>query len=477
MNEEFLDNYIIENPHLTELIISNTYTLKAIPDSIILLNGLQHIHIKNVPNVKKLPVDVCDLTQLRSLSFQNTGIKRLDETLFKNSIEFLHLENTNIRIKNITSYTLHSLLQLTIIDSKYQSAKPLLNQYLPELRSLHIKVENTLDLNHMIAPKLEICHINCISIQTLRFLGSSKNLKKLELSGDLTHLKDPMSLDLLLRPDIHIHFPKKSFLKSLHKLDISDQRKRSLVQCCLAINASDDRIKDATEVQLFELSNLTERLAKLALNEISDRYASSWNIHNFSKIKKICIAGRLQEQSSFIKQSLKERNIEVTFKKKNQPVEKDSCVLLGFHHSLLTLPSTTFLTEIILLRLISNQQSDEIPISNEHIRSLLLSKQYANLHIAIQFLDQKQIDLSTLMVLVALYKLVNDQTLKRSIKKILTRYDIPNLRQVLSMKKKLKGNIPDSVRENNIKLYSQLLKDNQGYFIHFATDWLKSNNL
>ena len=216
------------------------------------------------------------------------------------------------------------------------------------------------------------------------------------------------------------------------------------------------------------LTNLTERLAKIALQELSSRYSDYWNPLSFpGKIQRIHISGRLTEQSKFIKQKLKEYSIGTSFKKGVIPISENTVTLIGSNNQLTTLPSPPFLTEIILLKLLAREQIQTPTMPTATLRELLLSPQKANIQLAIHFLEHNPIDQRTKIELIALYKLLDSQLLKRALKKLITRYETPNIQVVLSMKKKLKGNTSNHIRCKNLTSYSQLLDDKMDISLSF----------
>lgn len=477
MNEEFLENYIIENPQLKELIISNSFSLKSIPSSVNMLSKLQHIHIKSVPNLKNLPEELIYFTQLQTLSLKYVGIKSIDQAIFKhNDLQVLHLERTRIQVDNADRFPLRSVKKVGLIDTDKQNASILLNQSLPALNHLELKANTIPELPHFDAPCLAQCYISSPTIYSIAFLKNCLALKQLHLQGDLSNLKDAISLSLFLKESLDIQCANQAFIRPLRGLNISKKRKKAIIPYCLNIRQSDTWIHTIGERQLLDLSNLNERIANVALTELSDRMRASWNTSDFAnQISHIHIAGRLGVQGAYLKKILKNLSIKITFKKGYMPSDENSCLLIGLNNGLTHLPDRPFLTEKILLDLLSSTYTNK-KLSTKSIRELIRAKQQATIHLAIHLLAYHDIDNQTKIELVALYKLVNDQVLKRSLKKIITRFNLPNINRVISMKRKLKGNVPDPVRLKNLSLYSQLLKDEKAHFIQFALEWLKSNN-
>ena len=136
---------------------------------------------------------------------------------------------------------------------------------MPTLNELELKTNAIPNLIHFDAPCLEQCHIISPSIDSISFLKNCQELKKLHLQGDLSNMKDDASLSLFLRETLDIQCKNQAFIRPLRKLNISNKRKTAIIPYCLNMKQADTWIHSLDIQQLLDLSNLTERIANIAL--------------------------------------------------------------------------------------------------------------------------------------------------------------------------------------------------------------------
>jgi len=464
---------------LSTKILSINYweKLKEIPSEIKLLQQLESLSIYKNKSIKKYPLELADLPNLKHVSLRFNNLKQIPivfkeltqlETLILSNNRFLastkwehlsqmkalnfldlsySLQNLSLLPKEIGN--LHNLKELNISGNKLKKLPNSLKN-LTRLEKLHCEL-NDFD----VFPKIlvELPRLKELQISAKSLEGLPNAVLKLQHITTLKFTAKSNSKTAYI-------FPFERLLKHIKTYQFSPELQRFF----LAIIRGDILIKELSNQQLFSVLNCAiPEYINQALEEIDLRIkANALSSFSFPKANdRLVIKGKTKGKVSELKFRVAQHDIQTGVKINACTTHILIGAMPGDIYDKIQAHNIVLLTEQSLVKHLNQLEQPYLLASEEvtdleNIRQLLHSDQTENTLLALEMLKSGGVPSQLLTELFLIHKLTRVQKIKRVIYQIVGQYAPLSFVTALKSRKPIGPSISEAVRSNNLEYYCKI---------------------
>jgi Leucine-rich repeat (LRR) protein len=472
-----LKNKIYSDLSTKNLSINHWEKLKEIPSEINLLQQLESLSIYKNKSIKKYPLELADLPNLKHVSLRFNNLKQIP-IVFKElkQLETLVLSNNRFLASTKWEY-LTQMQALKFLDLSYSlqnlSTLPKEIGCLRNLRELNISGNKLKELPTSLKnlTQLEKLHCELNDFESFpMILVELPQLKELQISAKSL---EGLPKDVLKLQHIEtLKFTAKSTSKTAYifpferllKYIKTHQFSTELQLFFLDIIRGSILIKDLTNQQLLTLLNCAiPEYINQALEEVEIRIkANELSTYSFPKANdRLVIKGKIKGKVSELKSRLGQNAIQTGVKINAATTHVLIGSMPGEIYEKMQEYDISLVTEQSLVQHLNQLEQPYLLASKEvtdleSIRQLLHSDQAENTLLALEMLKSGGVPPELLTELFLIHKLTRVQKIKRVIYQIVGQYAPLSFVTALKSRKPIGPSISETVRSNNLEYYCKI---------------------